>query len=164
MWTAIQKNVSWRAIPVAGLLAGTVFLLTNLLLSWLVFDIQPGLFLRYVASLALGSDVLTTSGEGAWIAGLGVHYALSLLFALVIAIVIHRWGLWVGIIGGGVLGLAIYAINLYTMTLLFDWFFAINSTVLAASHALFGAVAGGTYELFDHYDTQFELEMELNYE
>jgi hypothetical protein len=38
------------------------------------------------------------------------------------------------------------------MTLFFEWFFAINSVVLLLSHVLFGAVAGGVYELFDHYD------------
>jgi hypothetical protein len=36
--------------------------------------------------------------------------------------------------------------------LFFEWFFAIHSSVMLLSHVLFGAVAGGTYELFDHYD------------
>jgi hypothetical protein len=71
---------------------------------------------------------------------------------LVIAIVVHRWGLIVGIVGGAILGLAIYGINLYAMTTFFTWFFALNNRVLLLSHILFGAVAGGVYELFDHYD------------
>jgi hypothetical protein len=58
----------------------------------------------------------------------------------------------VGIVGGAILGVAIYGINLYTLTLLFPWFFAINSTVILLCHAIFGAVAGGVYEMFDHYD------------
>ena len=29
---------------------------------------------------------------------------------------------------------------------------AINNVLLVASHVLFGAVAGGIYELYDHYD------------
>ena len=76
----------------------------------------------------------------------------SIICALVIAIVIHRWGLGVGIVGGAILGLAIYGINMYSLTYFFDWFFAIKSNVFLFSHVLFGATAGGVYELFDHYD------------
>jgi hypothetical protein len=79
---------------------------------------------------------------------------------VLIAVVIHRWGLLVGIIGGGIMGIAIYLLNLYFFTVLFEWFFAINSSVLLLSHILFGATAGGVYELFDQYDTRFELEVE----
>jgi hypothetical protein len=86
------------------------------------------------------------------VVGVIVHYALSILFALVIALVIHRGGLWFGIIGGAILGLAIYSINLYTMTVFFEWFFAIHNTALLISHIVFGAVAGGVYEMFDHFD------------
>jgi hypothetical protein len=107
----------------------------------------------------MGSTVIADGGAPAVMVGGLVHYALSILFALVIAIVIHRWGLLVGIIGGGVLGLAIYLINLYTMTLWFEWFFAIDSSVLLLSHILFGATAGGVYELFDHYDAGFNVEV-----
>jgi uncharacterized membrane protein YagU involved in acid resistance len=86
------------------------------------------------------------------IVGIIVHYVLSLLFALLIAIVIHRWGLWVGIIGGAIMGLAIYAIDFYTMTAFFPWFFAINNVILLVGHVVYGAVTGGIYETFDHYD------------
>jgi hypothetical protein len=146
MLQTIQRNVTWRAIPLAGLVAGTVFIVTLLL------EASPALFLRYIASLVLGEAVLTDTSPGVLVVGALVHYALSLLFTLVITIVVHRWGLLVGIVGGGLLGLCIYAINLYTFTLLFPWFFAIDSPILILSHLLFGMTAGGIYELFDHYD------------
>lgn len=152
MLEAIQRNVSWRAIPIAGVVAGTVFLLTNVLLTPLLLDVDSILVLRYFGSLVLGSDVLTGNEAIVPIVGVILHYVLSLVFALVIAIVVHRWGLIVGIVGGAILGAAIYGINLYTMTVFFEWFFAIHSGVLLLSHILFGAVAGGVYELFDHYD------------
>ena len=38
------------------------------------------------------------------------------------------------------------------MTRIFDWFFTLNNPVLVLSHVVFGAVAGGVYEAFDHYD------------
>lgn len=152
MLTSIRNNVTWRAVIIAGLVAGAVFLAVNAVAASLMFEIDPALLLRYFASLVLGSEVLTQVGPTSLIVGLIVHFALSLLFALVIAIVVHRWGLVVGLIGGAILGLALYAINMYALTRFFEWFFAINNAALALSHALFGMVAGGVYELFDHYD------------
>lgn len=160
MLESIQKNVTWRAIPIAGVSAGTIFLLVNFVLTPLLLEVDPAIILRYMASLILGSDVLMESNSAEIIiAGLGVHYGISLIGAFVIAIVIHRWGLLVGIVIGAILGLAIYGINLYTLTFFFDmdWFIAINSLVFMISHVAFGATAGGVYELFDHYDVPFEL-------
>ena len=159
MWQSIQRNVTWRAIPIAGFVAGTVFLLVNVILTPLLLEVDATLIIRYFASLVLGSSVLTEDSVSTLAVGLVVHYVLSMVFALVIAIVIHRWGFIVGLIGGAILGLAIYGINLYTFTLLFEWFFAMHSNVLLLSHVLFGATAGAIYELFDHYDVPFELEV-----
>ena len=64
----------------------------------------------------------------------------------------------VGIIGGALLGLCIYAINFYTMTYLFKWMFAMHSTVSVIAHLVFGAVAGGVYEMYDRYDLPVEFE------
>jgi hypothetical protein len=154
---AIQKNVTWRAIPIAGFVAGAVFLLVNLVLTPLYLDVDASVIINYIASLALGKDMLTDDTSPVIIAvALIVHGILSLAFTLVIAIVVHRWGLTVGVIGSAILW-RVYAINLYTLTLLFEWFFAINSWVLAVSHVAFGVLAGGIYELLDRYDRPFKL-------
>lgn len=152
MLQAIARNMTWRAVLIAAFIAGTAFLLVNLALTNMLYEINPALSLRYIASLVMGESVLMADDTASLIVGVLVHYGLSLLFTLVIAVVVHRWGLLVGIIGGGVLGVAIYAINLYTFTLAFPWFFAMNGTVWVLSHLFFGMVAGGVYELFDHYD------------
>ena len=157
MWQSIQRNVTWRAIPIAGFSAGTIFLATHIFLTQMMLEVNAPLIPRYYASLVLGSDALMDGSAGVKVVGLVVHYILSFVFTLIITFVIHRWGLLVGIIGGGLLGLAIYAINLYTFTVWFEWFFAINSPALLISHVLFGMTAGGVYELFDHYDMPFEM-------
>ena len=149
---SILRHVTWRAVLISGLIAGTLFLITDLIFAPIVTKVDAALTLRYCAGLVLGSKVLTQTGTNILVTGIIVHYVLSLVFALVIAIVVHRWGMVVGIVGGAILGVAIYGINLYTVTLLFPWFFAINSTVILLCHAIFGAVAGGVYEMFDHYD------------
>ncbi|MDX1994010.1 MAG: hypothetical protein SF029_16615 [bacterium] len=149
---SLRRTLDGRAVLIAGLVAGTVFLLALLLLLPALEEVQGTLVLRYIGSLLLGPDSLTQTDATGLIVGVVVHYALSVLFTLIIAIVVHRWGLLVGVIGGAILGLAFYLFNLYTLTAVFEWFFAINSTPLLISHVLFGAVAGGVYELFDHYD------------
>lgn len=155
MIEAIQKNMTWRAVPIAGFAAGTVFLSMNMALNPTMNDVEATFILRYFAAMVLGSDVLMDISTPQLIVGVLVHYVLSLVFTLVIAIVIHRWGLMVGIIGGAILGLAIYAINFYTMTVFFEWMFAIRSPLLVISHVVFGAVAGGVYESLDSFDLPF---------
>lgn len=152
MLDAIQRNVMWRAIPFAGLVAGTVFLLLNMILSPLLLQIDATIILRYFASIPLGTSALVTDDSSFLIVALLTHYALSIGFTLIIAIVVHRWGLGVGIVGGAILGLSFYGINFYVGTLIFEWFFAINSPLLVISHIVFGAVAGGVYEMLDTHD------------
>lgn len=153
MFAALRRNVTWWAILVAGLAGGTVHLLVNIVLMPLWLGISPALFLRYVGALVLGPDVLVGSGAGVVFVGLVVHYILSLIMAAVIALVVHRWGMLVGLVGGAILGLAFYGINYYTLTLFFPWFFAANTPIiLFISHLLFGLTAGGVYEWFDQFD------------
>lgn len=154
---SVRKNVAWRAIPIAGLAGGVVHLLAQFILMPLVLKVNGVMFLRYAASLVLGERAVMDGGAGVIVLGIVVHFVLSILAALIIAIVIHRWGLGVGIVGGALLGVALYAINLYGVTRFFPWFFAINGTVLLISHVLFGAVAGGVYESLDRYDVEGHL-------
>lgn len=155
MIESARKNVTWWAVPLAAVVAGTAFLIAYWLLAPMMLDVKPNLLLRYFASIPLGDEVLIEDTSGNILVGLFVHYALSLLFTLVIAVVVHRWGMLVGLIGGMILGLAFYLINFYTMTLLFEWMFAIHSSALLIAHVVFGVVAGGIYEFFDDYDRPF---------
>lgn len=157
MIAAIRRNVTWRAIPFAGLAAGTVMLIAALILLPVVYEVPATLSLQYFASLVLGSSALMDPGIGVLLVGVLVHYVLSILAALVIAIVIHRWGFWVGVIGGALLGVAIYVINFYTMTSFWPWLFVLSGPVMLAAHALFGAVVGAVYESFDHFDLPLEV-------
>lgn len=152
MLAAIRRNVTWWAILVAGLAAGTVHLIITLTFMYLLYGSTPALFLRYCGSLILGPDALVGTGAGPVVLGLLVHYVLSVIMAAIIALVVHRWGMLVGLVGGGILGLAFYAINYYALTLLFPWFFAANNPVLLLSHLFFGITAGGIYEYFDRFD------------
>ncbi len=160
----LRENVAWRAIPLAGLAGGTIFLLTLLLLSPAWLGIDDAVILYYFASLIMGTDVLLEHNGGVLLVGIVVHYMLSILFAFLIALVVHRWGMAIGIIGGAILGASLYGINLYTMTLFFPWFYAINSLLLLLGHVLYGAVVGGVYEAFDQYDITHAQRTEVTHE
>lgn len=161
---SIRQNIAWSAIPLAGLAGGTVFLLLVVLLALPWLGVEGGLILSYFAALVLGPGALVEGGSLVILIGVAVHYALSLIYAIVIAFVVHRWGLLVGILGGAVLGLSLYGINLYTLTILFPWFYAINSVLLLVGHVAYGAVVGGVYELFDTYDVGREPKTEVTHE
>jgi len=155
-----RKLVDWKAVMWAGLVAGTVFLLVNL---FIVPRIMGGSFwisTRLVGSIVLGESVLAppaTFHGGALAAAIAVHYVLALAMAAIIAIVVHRGGLVSGIIGGALLGLAFYFIDYYTLSYFFPQFWAMKHSSVLASHVLFGALAGGIYELLE--DQIFELDV-----
>lgn len=147
----MRQILDWRAATIAGLVAGTLFLLVMMITTavqgdsvWLVF--------RFFSALILGSEVLlglTTFSFATFIVGLLVHYVLAMSFTYLLTFVLHKWGLWVGILGGALFGLGLYVINFYLLTLVFDWFFALRSTTFLIIHVLFGAVAGGVYEALE---------------
>ena len=146
---AMRQLVDWSAAVWAGLIAGTFFLLLLLVATPIVAGGNAWVVLRLLASVVLGSGILAppaTFSLSALLAGIITHYILSLGYALLLAYIIHRWGLIVGLVGGAMFGLALYALNFYTLTFFFPWFFAMRSWPVVLSHIIFGAVAGGVYE------------------
>ena len=148
-----MKFLDWRALGIAILVAGTAFLAVMLLLTPTLFDVSTTLVLKYMASLLMGPDVITQEATTTTlVVGVLVNYLVAAVWGFIICASLHRWGLLVGIVLGGLLGLALYAINLYGMTFYFEWFRGINTYLMLAAHVLYGMVLGGTYEMFDHYD------------
>ena len=99
MKNAFLRGVDLSAAFWAGLIAGTVFLITMLLLSTNVLG-SSDIVYRMIAAILRGEAVLspTVAVDGGLIgSALVVHYALSLAFGLVVAVAIHRWGLIVGL-------------------------------------------------------------------
>jgi hypothetical protein len=155
-----RKLVDWRAAFQAGLIAGTVFLLVNLFVVPALMEGRFWISVRLVASIILGRDILAppaTAHAGALVAAMVVHYVLALAMSAVIAYVVHRGGLIGGILVGALLGLAFYFIDYYTFSYFFPQFFAMNHWSVVASHVLFGALAGGVYELLE--DQIFETDV-----
>lgn len=148
----LRQVMDWRAALIAGVVAGTVTLLLQLILIAALTGGSPWFVLYHIAGLVLGPDaVLGVTGfeVGPALLGLLLHFVLAILFTLLLAFIIHRWGLVVGIVGGALFGLALYGINYYTFTIFFPWFYPFRSWVVILIHVVFGAVAGGTYEALE---------------
>lgn len=147
----MKQVVDWSAAVGAGLISGIVFLLANMILTNVYLG-SPWIIVRLLASIVMGPGVLpppATFSFSTFFVSLAVHLPLSVGFSCLIATVLHRWGLIVGILGGAVFGLALYFINFYTFSFLFPWFFPMRSWIMAVSHLLFGALAGGIYEALE---------------
>jgi len=145
----MRQLVDWSAALWAGVIAGSVFFLLLVFVTPIFAGGNAWVVIRLLASIGLGADILAppaTFDLTALIVALISNFVLSIGFALLIAYVLHRWGLIMGIVGGALLGLAIYAINFYTLTFFFPWFFAMRSWPIVISHLIFGALAGGIYE------------------
>ena len=148
----MRQLVDWSAAVWAGIVAGSVFLILNVTLIPQYIGGNAWIVLRYIASLVLGTGVLPPPDSAdvtALIVAVALNFTLSIIFALFLAMITHQWGLLLGMIIGALFGLALYYINLYTLTFFSPWFFAMNSTLFMLIHILFGLVAGATYEILE---------------
>ncbi len=147
------RGVDWRAVFLAAPLAGAISLAMLLFfVPWAVGAGNAATIMRYLASIAIGADALApppTWTAATLITGTLVHFALSLWMTAVIAYVLHRWGLLTGLLGGALFGLGFFAVHYYTLTLALPHLFAMSHWSVALVHAVFGALAGGLYEVFE---------------
>ena len=140
-----------RAATIAGLLAAIISLGLGMAVLQYLHENAIGLP-RLLATVALGRGALDpdiTPAATALGVGVTVHLVLGLIFAFVISFTLHRWGFWVGLVGGGLFGLALYAINTYTMSQFFPEFYFYRSWFMVGLHVVFGALCGGIYETIE---------------
>jgi hypothetical protein len=144
--------MDWKAAVIAGLIAGTIFLLVLLVAYPLVTGGTPWTVFRFMGAIILGESVLpppTTFDAGVVVTAVLLHFILSVIYTLVLAFIVHRWGILITVIGGALFGLALYLINFFTFTMFFPWFYPARAWPFSVVHILFGAIAGGVYELLE---------------
>ena len=148
----MRQVMDWSAALWAGLIASIVFYLLSIFIVPLILGGNMWVFIRLFASIILGESILappSTFSLSALSVSIITNFVLSIGFTFLIAFVFHRWGLLVGILGGAIFGLGIYLVNFYSLSYFFPWFFALSSWPFVAIHIIFGAVAGGIYELLE---------------
>ena len=148
----IRHLVDWKAAVYARIIAGALFLLALLVGYPLATGGTPWTVFRFIGAMVLGRSVLpppTTFDAGVVITAVLLHFALAILYTLVLAFIIHRWQMLISILGGALFGFCLYLINFFTFTTFFAWFYPARAWPFALVHILFGAVAGGVYELLE---------------
>jgi hypothetical protein len=132
----------------AGLFAGSLVLLLLLFLAAAIYDESAWKLVRMMAAVVRGPSALTPESlyDGTLAAiGLGVHYALSILYALALAGLIADFrraaAPWIGL----AFGVALYFANLHGFTRLFPWFAELRTFDTLLAHAFFGLVLARAY-------------------
>ncbi|MGI9553433.1 MAG: hypothetical protein ACR2NC_00800 [Thermodesulfobacteriota bacterium] len=148
----MRAVVDWSAAFWSGIISGIIFYLLNIILIPLVYGGSVWTIVRYLSSPLIGESILpppATFEMSALFISFICTLALAVAFTLVLAYVLHRGGLIVGILGGALFGLALYFINFNTLTLLVPWFYVLKSPMMLLNHIIFGILAGGLYETFE---------------
>lgn len=151
----VPKQLDWKAGLLAGLIAGLVFLVAEMLMVWLIQGESPWGPPRMIAAMVLGRDVLpppATFDLGIVLAALAVHFILAIIYGFIVGWLLH-WSHDLGsaLLIGAVFGVAIYLINFYLIApAAFPWFATARNWISVVSHTLFGVAAAGAYMRLRH--------------
>lgn len=140
--------ISWSRVITAGLVAGILFLVMEMLLVIFALGGSPWGPPRMMAAMVLGNNVLPPPAIfdlGIMLVGLIIHIVLSIIYAAIIAFIIKSMKMGVAIAVGSLIGLSLYFINFYGFTSIFEWFAMARNWVSIISHIVFGAVAAWSY-------------------
>lgn len=143
------RTPHWGAAIWAGLAAGVVFMMLEMLMLMFFAGQSPWGPVRMMAAIVLGPEVLpppATFDLGIAMTAMAVHFPLSILYGLLIALMIFRLREGSGLAIGAAFGLAVYFINFYGMTAIFPWFANARGWISLVAHLLFGLVAAWVYK------------------
>jgi hypothetical protein len=150
---AIPLSIHWRAALYAGVAAGIIATAAQIILWWAFGDVLPEILYRdarFAAAMVLGRGVLPPPAAFDWVAmsaATVVHFALSIIYSMVLAGLISRCGMLWALFAGAGYGLALYGLNMYGFTIIFPWFAEARDGITLAVHAVFGICAAGVYTL-----------------
>ena len=148
---ATGKGIDWRAAMWSGVVAGAVFLVLELIMVPVFLGNPMWAPPRMIAAIALGQGVLPPPGTfdlGIVLVAVLVHFALSIIYGLILAAIINRFGTGMALVVGGAFGLALYLVNFYVLTAIFPWFANARNWVSVFAHIVFGLVAAWSYVRF----------------
>jgi hypothetical protein len=144
----------------AGLIAGAVFLLVEMML---VATIGGGSLWgppRMMAAIVMGQGVLpppATFDFGVVMAAMAVHFVLSVLYGFVLAFLIFRLDLKWALAAGAGFGLALYLVNFYLFTAAFPWFAMARGGITLFAHLVFGVVLAWSYKALARRESEHEI-------
>ncbi len=121
-----MNKYDWKAAILAGIIAGAVFMMLEMIMVPLFLGGSPWGPPRMIAAIIMGKEVLpppATFALGVFIVAMIVHFILSIIYAIILAAIVRRNSKTAAVAIGAVLGLALYFINFYGFqAILFPWF------------------------------------------
>ncbi|WER47034.1 hypothetical protein CupriaWKF_05540 [Cupriavidus sp. WKF15] len=152
----VRCRPDWRAAVVAGLIAGTAYMVLELLSARFLLYLGAWDTVKMVAAIILGRDVLASPDTFNWtivLAAGTVHYALAIILASALALILGSFRLdssmGLASVVGIVFGVAAYLVNFYALGRYFNWFHDARGWESLFAHALFGLVAADAYCHFE---------------
>ena len=147
----IRPGIRWGAAASAGVVAGLVFMMMEMLLVWLAMGQSPWGPPRMIAAMAMGREVLpppATFSVGIMMVAMIIHIMLSVVYGLIIGAIVHRMGGGAALATGAGFGLvALYLLNFHVVApMMFPWFTEVQNWVSLLSHVVFGVVAAAIYK------------------
>ncbi len=142
-------TVNWKAAIWAGIIAGLIFLVLEMVMVPLFLGGSPWAPPRMIGAIILGKSVLpppATFDFGVVLVAIALHMVLSIIYAIIIGFIVRNMSLGVALAVGAVIGLVIYFVNFYVMTALFPWFEMARNWVSAFAHVSFGIGAAWAYK------------------
>lgn len=149
----LHSVTDWRAGIWAGVIAGAVFMMLEMGMVWLFMGESPWAPPRMIAAIALGKDVLpmppdkpATFSSGIMMTAMAIHFALSIIYGLIGAWLVHRFDWFGGLMIDAAFGLALYIINFHMIApVAFPWFEMAQNWISVFAHVIFGAILGVSY-------------------
>jgi hypothetical protein len=71
---------------------------------------------------------------------------MSIIYAIILAFIVNRFGLGIAVIIGLGFGLMLYLVNFYGFTAVFPWFAMARNWISIFSHLMFGVIAALVYK------------------
>lgn len=147
--TPVRSTIDWKSAIWSGLIAGLVFMALEMMLVPLLQGGSPWGPPRMIAAIGMGKEVLpppATFDFGIIFVAMLIHFALAIVYGLILALIIHRLSMGMAIVAGAVFGLALYAINFHGFTAVFPWFAMARGGLSVFVHLVFGVVAAWAYK------------------
>lgn len=141
-------SINRKAALWAGIIAGILFLILELLMVPIFLDGPMWGPPRMIGAIVLGEGVLpppATFEIGVVLTAIILHLILSIIYAFVISAIIRNMSYGLAVIVGAFLGLVLYFINFYVMTGIWSWFENARNWVSITTHIVFGIAVGWAY-------------------
>ena len=143
-------TIDLKAAIKAGLIAGIVFMILEMVLVATVGGGSPWGPPRMIAAIGMGKGVLpppATFDLVILMVAMVIHLILAIVLGIVFALIAEagRWNLMTSAIAGLVFGVVVYFVNFYGMSAVFPWFAMGRGMISLFAHAMFGLVLGYAY-------------------